>query len=245
MIPRVKARAVQQRLQKLIAQAGLASRRTAEEWIAAGRVKVNGAIASLGDRADLAVDQVLVDGRPLARAEQKLVVMLNKPSGYVCTLKDPQGRKRVTDLVADLPQRLFPIGRLDYNTEGLLLLTNDGELAQLLSHPRHHVDKTYLVKVRGHLNPQTSKQLTEGVRLADGVTLPARVANVRLQGKNCWFELTIREGRNRQVRRMCEALGLPVSRLKRIRLAFLELGQLPAGRYRPLSAAEIARLRSA
>ncbi len=231
-----------ERLQKLIAQAGLASRRQAESWIEAGRVTLNGAVAKLGDRADLQRDRVLVDGKPLAAAEAKVTVLLNKPRGYVSTLKDPQGRKLVTDLVADLPQRLFPVGRLDYNTEGLLLLTNDGDLAQHLSHPRHHVEKTYLVKVRGQLTGQLRQQLEEGVALEDGMTAPATVEKVRHSGSGSWFELTLREGRNRQVRRMCEAIGLPVVRLKRIRIAFLQLAEMRTGEYRILSAAECRRL---
>lgn len=235
---------MQERLQKLIAQAGLISRRKAEGWISEGRVLLNGKVAKLGDRADLAVDRVQVNGVALEPAEEKLVVMLNKPRGYVSTLKDPQGRRLVTDLVADLPQRLFPVGRLDYNTEGLLLLTNDGQLAQHLSHPRHHVDKTYLVKVRGRLSARAQRQLAQGVMLDDGVTLPAALDKVRVQAKTSWFELTVREGRNRQVRRMCEAVGVSVSRLKRLKVAFLELGELPAGQYRILSKAEVKRLRS-
>ncbi len=235
---------VEVRLQKLIAEAGLASRRKAEEWITQGQVRVNGQVAKLGQRADLAVDQVLVRGTALKLPEEKITVLLNKPRGYLCSLNDPQARRLVTQLVADLPQRLFPVGRLDYNTEGLLLLTNDGQLAQHLSHPRYHVEKTYLVKVRGHLTEQARQQLNKGVKLDDGMTLPATLARVRSQEKTSWFELTIREGRNRQVRRMCEAVGISVSRLKRIRLAFLSLGELPSGQYRQLTQAEIARLKS-
>ena len=231
-----------ERLQKLIAQAGLASRRQAEKWIAEGRVSLNGEIAKLGDRADLSIDRLDVDGRRLGRAEEQVTLLLNKPRGYVSTLKDPQGRKMVTDLVTDVPQRLFPIGRLDYNTEGLLLLTNDGELAQHLAHPRHHVDKTYLVKARGRITPNIKQELEKGVMLEDGMTQPAKVANVRTSGRSCWFELTLFEGRNRQVRRMCDLLGLPVVRLKRVRIAFLELADIKVGCYRRLPAADIERL---
>ena len=231
-----------ERIQKLIAQAGLASRREAENWIVAGR-SLNGELAKLGDRADLSVDHLLVDGKQLAGAEEKLTLMLNKPRGYVSTLKDPQGRKLVTDLISGVAQRLFPVGRLDYNTEGMLLLTNDGELAQHLAHPSHHVEKTYLVKVRGQVTPGIRQKLESGVRLEDGPTRSAKVANVRASGQICWFELTIKEGRNRQVRRMCEALNLPVVRLKRLRIGFLELADLDTGSYRPLTGKEIARLR--
>jgi 23S rRNA pseudouridine2605 synthase len=233
-----------ERIQKLIAQAGLASRRLAETWIADGKVVLNGQPARLGDRADLTVDQVVVNGQPLKGAEQKIVVLLNKPRGYVSTLKDPEGRRLVTDLLADLPQRLYPVGRLDYNTEGLLLLTNDGDLALRLSHPRHHVEKTYLVKVRGALTERAQSLLENGVQLDDGPTLPARVDRVRNGPRGGWFELTIREGRNRQVRRMCEAVGLSVVRLKRISLAFLELQDLSTGKYRLLTNTEINRLKS-
>ncbi len=232
-----------ERLQKLIAQAGLASRRQAESWIAEGKVLLNGAVAKLGDRADLSIDQLLVDGRRLSAAEAKVTVLLNKPRGYVSSLKDPQGRKLVTDLVAALPQRLFPVGRLDYNTEGMLLLTNDGDLAQHLAHPRHHVEKTYLIKARGQMSAGIRRQLETGVVLDDGLTLPAKVGNIRSTGHSCWFELTLSEGRNRQVRRMCDLLGLPVVRLKRVRIGFLALADLKTGCYRRLSSTEVERLK--
>ncbi len=231
-----------ERLQKLISQAGMASRREAEVWIEAGRVVLNGQIAKLGDRADLGVDRVEVDGKIIGGAQEKITVLLNKPRGYVSTLKDPDGRRLVTDLVSAVPQRLFPVGRLDYNTEGLLLLSNDGDLAQRVTHPSNNVSKTYLVKVRGTLSEKMVRQLEQGVHLDDGKTAPAKVSNVRTAGSNCWFELTLHEGKNRQVRRMCEALGLSVSRLKRIRLDSLDLEGVPPGQYRPLLATEIARL---
>lgn len=232
-----------ERLQKLIARAGLASRRQAETWIAAGKVLLNGAPAKLGDRADLSIDEVVVNGTKLGGAEDKITVLLNKPRGYISTLKDPQGRALVTDLVADLPQRLFPIGRLDYNTEGLLLLTNDGDLSQRLSHPRHHVEKTYLVKVRGVLTDKKMRVLREGVNIGDGITQPAKVTNIRGGRETSWFELTICEGRNRQIRRMCEAIDLQVVRLKRIRIGFLELGKVVTGCYRQLTKQEIESLK--
>jgi 23S rRNA pseudouridine2605 synthase len=234
---------MKERLQKLIAAAGLASRREAERWIVAGRVTVNGEAAALGESADPARDRIEVDGRPLLVAERKYYVLLNKPSGYVTTLHDPEGRPVVTDLLRDIPARLHPVGRLDLTTEGLLLLTNDGELTHRLAHPRHEVEKTYLVRVRGALSAAERRQLEQGVVLDDGLTAPARVEKVRVTGSHSWLEITIREGRNRQVRRMCEAVGHQVSRLKRIRLAFLELGVLPPGKYRMLSAAEVARLK--
>jgi 23S rRNA pseudouridine2605 synthase len=235
---------MEERLQKLIAQAGLASRRQAEKWIEEGKVLLNGRPAKLGERADLKTDQVRVNGKALTPAQEKVTVLLNKPRGYVSTLSDPDGRRLVTDLLVDIPQRLFPVGRLDYNTEGLLLLTNDGELAQHVSHPRHHVEKTYLVKIRGSLSVKMVKQFEQGILLEDGKTAPARVENIRTTGSSGWFELTIHEGRNRQVRRMCEVLGLTVVRLKRIRLDFLDLEDVATGCYRRLSDSEIRRLRN-
>ena len=232
-----------ERLQKLIAQAGLASRRQAEKWIEEGKVLVNGCPAKLGDRANLMTDQVQIDGKVLAPAQEKITVLLNKPRGYVSTLKDPESRRLVTDLIVDIPERLFPVGRLDYNTEGLLLLTNDGDLAQIVSHPRHHTEKTYLIKVRGSLSTKMVRRLEQGLVLDDGKTAPAKVEKVRTVGSNCWFELTIHEGKNRQVRRMCEVLGLTVVRLKRIRLDFLDLKRVATGCYRRLSASEIEKLR--
>lgn len=233
---------MEERLQKLIAAAGLASRRQAEEWISAGRVTVNGRPAVLGDRADLAVDRVEVDGRPIAGAERKVYLLLHKPAGYVTSRSDPQGRAVVTDLVSDVKARLFSVGRLDYNTEGLLLLTNDGELAHRLAHPRHEVEKTYLVRVRGRLPEEARRCLEKGIVLEDGPTAPARVEKLRATSTHTWFEITIHEGRNRQVRRMCEAVGYPVSRLKRIRFAFLDLGHLAPGEYRYLTPEEVKRL---
>jgi 23S rRNA pseudouridine2605 synthase len=235
---------LQERVQKIIAAAGLASRREAEGWITAGRVTVNGHPVSLGDRADLGIDRIEVDGRPLPLRRRHHYILQNKPVGYVVTRRDPQGRPVVDELVKKVPSRLFPVGRLDLTTEGLLLMTDDGELAQRLAHPRHQVDKTYLVRVQGLLTKETVRRLEEGVLLEDGITATAKVARLRTTAGHTWFELTIREGRNRQVRRMCEAVGHPVSRLKRIRLAFLELGDLPAGSFRELTAGEISRLKN-
>lgn len=236
---------MKEKLQKLISRAGLASRRKAEQWIEQGRVSVNGVRAELGERADLARDKVTVDGRLLRPAAEQLVVLLNKPRGYVCTMHDPQGRATVTQLVASVPLRLYPVGRLDYNSEGLLLLTNDGDLAQRLMHPRHHVEKCYLVKVQGHLSRTAQQRLACGVQLEDGLTAPCRVGSVRTSGPNSWFEIVLKEGRNRQVRRMCESVGHKVLRLKRIRIDFLELGDLKTGSFRRLTPAEIERLRNA
>jgi 23S rRNA pseudouridine2605 synthase len=235
---------MKQRLQKLIAAAGLASRRKAEEWIAAGRVTVNGTVAKIGEQADPDRDRIVVDGRPLPRPEAPVCLLLYKPIGYVTSRSDPQGRPVVTDLLGKINARLYPVGRLDLNTEGLLLLTNDGDLAWRLSHPRHEVGKTYLVRLQGSLPDESRRKLEAGVLLEDGLTAPAQVSNVRKAGSHTWLELTIHEGRNRQVRRMCEAVGCPVSRLKRIRYAFLDLGTLRPGQCRQLSPAEVAHLKA-
>jgi len=234
---------IMERVQKLIAAAGLASRREAERWIEQGRVTVNGHPAKLGERADPARDRIEVDGNLLAAAEEHVYLMLHKPTGYVTTAKDPEGRPTVLSLVRNTRARVYPVGRLDLNSEGLLLLTNDGELANRLMHPRHQVAKTYQVKVRGHLTPEAQVQLEEGVPLEDGPSAPASVANVRETRSHTWFELTIYEGRNRVVRRMCETLGYQVARLLRTRIDFLQLGDLRPGQCRPLSDAEVKRLK--
>lgn len=233
-----------QRLQKLIAAAGICSRRQAEALIEAGRVMVNGHAAILGEQADPLRDTILVDGRPLKRGDPLVYLLMHKPVGVVTTMSDPEGRPVVTDLLSEVKVRVYPVGRLDLTTSGLLLLTNDGGLANHLAHPSHEVAKTYLVRVRGVLTAGVIKQLEEGVQLDDGPTAPAKVSKVRTSsGGHSWFELTIHEGRNRQVRRMCEAVGLPVSRLMRIRYAFLSLDELAPGQYRHLTPAEIARLK--
>ncbi len=235
---------MQQRLQKIIAAAGYCSRRRAEELIAAGRVRVNGQVAKLGDQADVESCQVLIDDKPVRAAEELTYLLLNKPLGVVTTLNDPDGRRVVTDLVRDQPVRLFPVGRLDINTSGLLLMTNDGDLANRLAHPSHQIDKRYLVKIRGQLTDEVKIKLAQGVLLDDGITAPARVEKVRTRGGHTWLELCIHEGRNRQVRRMCEALGYQVSRLVRIGYAFLTLGDLAPGQTRILTKSEVNRLKN-
>ena len=232
-----------QRLQKIIAAAGLASRREAERWIEQGRVTVNGRQGTLGDSADPDRDRVEVDGRAIGGAEMKVYILLNKPVGYVTTMRDPEGRPVVSDLLSDVAERVVPVGRLDLTTEGLLLLTNDGALAQRLAHPRFHVNKTYLARVRGNVEECALRQLREGVMLEDGMTAPAQVTLVRHSGSHSWLRISIHEGRNRQVRRMCEALGYQVSRLKRIAYAFLDDRELATGHYRHLTAAEVQGLK--
>lgn len=235
-----------ERLQKIIAAAGITSRRAAEELILAGRVAVNGRIVTeLGIKADPAADRITLDGTSIKPAEKLYYVLLHKPAGYVTSLKDPQGRQLVTELVKDIGVRLFPVGRLDYNSEGLLLLTNDGAWANRLMHPRHQVDKEYHVRVRGKVDPQQIKRLSDGIELEDGPVRGATVRLLKADQHNDWLSVTIHEGRNRQVRRMCAAVGLSVVRLRRIRYGSLTLGGLKPGEYRLLSRAEAQQLDTA
>ncbi|HET6421200.1 MAG TPA: pseudouridine synthase [Geobacteraceae bacterium] len=233
-----------ERLQKILASAGVASRREAEQIIASGRVSVNGVIVSeMGFKADPESDVITFDGKRVSPGTPKIYIMLYKPAGYVTTMKDPQGRQIVTDLLKDVKARVFPVGRLDYNTEGLLLLTNDGAWANALAHPRHEVEKEYRVRVRGKVSPAQIRQIAEGVVLEDGKTAPAVVKIIKESDNNTWLSVSIHEGRYRQVRRMCEAVNLQVVRLKRHRYGFLDLGKLKSGEYRILTESEVARLR--
>lgn len=233
-----------ERLQKALARAGYASRRACEELIRAGRVAVNGERAVLGARVDTTRDRVTVDGVPVSFDTTLVYYVLNKPAGVVSTARDPQHRRTVVELVPKSP-RVVPVGRLDYDTEGLLVLTNDGELANLLAHPRHGVDKTYLAEVDGVPKPVAIKQLREGVRLDDGVTAPARVRVVQRGDDHAALEITIHEGRNRQVRRMADAIGHPVRRLVRTRIGPLHDRTLAPGAWRPLTAREVRALYAA
>ncbi len=233
-----------ERLQKILSAAGIASRRAAEEIIIAGRVAVNGKVVTeLGSRADPAQDRITVDGKAIRSEGVRSYIILNKPVGYVTTLKDPQGRPVVTDLLKGVKERVYPVGRLDYNTEGVLLLTNDGELANRLAHPRHEVEKEYMVRVRGSVAPEQLQHLGAGVDLEDGRSAPAIVKLSRESENNTWISITIHEGRYRQVRRMCEGVGLSVVRLKRTRYGILEAGDMKPGEFRFLSPAEVDGLR--
>ena len=233
---------MKERLQKLIASAGLCARRTAEEWIAAGRVCVNGAVASLGDRADPETDTVTVDGAPLPGKPGAVYLMLNKPRGYVTTLSDEYGRRTAAELVADCGVRVYPVGRLDRDSEGLLLFTNDGELAQRLLHPRHQVDKVYLVTVRGDIRGAAERLMA--ITELDGEPIaPAQAAEVARHEGQAVLRVTIHQGKNRQVRRMCAQIGLHVVRLQRIQEDSLLLGDLPAGKWRYLTDQELQELR--
>jgi len=226
-----------ERLQKVLARAGLGSRRVCEELIADGRVTVNGEVARLGRRVDPERDAVALDGVPVIVRDDFVYYVLNKPTGYVSTASDPEGRPTVVELVPATP-RVFPVGRLDYDTEGLLLLTNDGDLTHLLTHPSFGVVKTYLAEVEGDPAPAAVRALREGVELDDGLTAPARVNVVQRRDETSAVELGIHEGRNRQVRRMCEAVGHPVVRLVRVRIGPLRDGSLK----RALTQAEVRAL---
>ena len=232
------------RLQKLIAGTGIASRRKAEQLIASGRVTVNGKVVTeLGTKVDSARDHVKVDGKHLAEAQPFVYLMLNKPKHVVSTLDDPGGRETVKDFLRGVSVRVFPVGRLDFDGEGLMLLTNNGDVAQALLHPRYHVPKTYLIKVKGVLTDEEIKKLEQGVRLEDGMTSPASVKKVRKVEANSWLEITIREGRKHQVKRMLEAVGHPVIKLLRIKMGPLALGNLEPGEYRFLTDREANALR--
>lgn len=228
-----------ERLQKLIAAAGLCSRRSAEEWIAQGRVSVNGRQAHLGDCADLSLDSVLVDGVPLGRDDRKRYLMLNKPRGYVCTLSDEKGRPTVAELVKDCGVRVFPVGRLDLDSEGLLLLTNDGEWMQRILHPKYEVNKTYHVTVAGEVG-DAAKKLSRLTQIDGEAIRPAQVEILYRGRETAELAFTIHEGKNRQIRRMCAAVGLCVKRLRRVAEHDLLLGDLPIGAWRDLTERELS-----
>jgi len=233
-----------ERLQKIISAAGVTSRRASEELILAGRVTVNGTVVTeLGSKADPAVDTVAVDGKPLTISSRKLYILLYKPVGYLTTLDDPEGRPLVTDLLKEVGERVYPVGRLDYNTEGLLLLTSDGDWANHLMHPRHEVEKEYHVRVRGKVHKSQLDQLAGGGDIDGRKTAPARVSMIKEGEQNDWFSITIHEGRNRQIRRMCEAVSLAVVRLRRVRYGMLTLGAMKPGEFRHLTESEVNGLR--
>jgi 23S rRNA pseudouridine2605 synthase len=233
------------RLQKVMAQSGLVSRRKAEMLIAQGQVTVNGKlVTTLGTCVDPSVDRVVVDGRRLSVSLPRLYVLLHKPRGYVTTCDDEQQRPTVLDLLKRQPVRLFPVGRLDVNSEGVLLLTNDGQLANRFLHPRYRIPRTYLVRIQGVINPEDLVMLQHGVLLEDGKTLPTRVQVVRQAEKSSWLRFTLYEGRHRQIHRMLEHCGgYTVKRLQRVAMGPLTLSGLPPGRSRLLEASEVARLK--
>ena len=230
-----------ERLQKILSARGIASRRKAEEMILQGLVTVNGAVAALGDTADPSVDEIAVEGKPLPKEEDRVYILLNKPRGFVTTLSDEKGRPNAAQLVADCGVRVYPVGRLDMDSEGLLLFTNDGAFANALMHPKHEVKKTYDVWVTGYA-PGGEVRLSKPITL-DGYTIrPPKVRLIRAEGQKAKFQVTIHEGRNRQVRRMCEAAGMHCTRLRRIREGDLSLGDLPLGKWRYLTAEELDKL---
>ena len=230
-----------ERVQKVLAAAGLGSRRACEELIAAGRVTVDGEVVTLGAKADAATQVITVDGERVHSNPTLVYLMLNKPTGYVTTVTDPQGRPTVMDLMPDTP-RVYPVGRLDRDTEGLLLLTNDGELANRLAHPSYEVEKTYVAQIRGPAKRRAVRQLLEGVPLEDGVAKARSVRELGAAGDRTLIEVVLAEGRKREVRRMLQAVGLPLERLARVRIGPLPLGDMAPGKFRPLSSAEVRSL---
>lgn len=235
-----------ERLQKFMAEAGVASRRACEELIRQGRVTVNGETASLGRSVEPEQDRVELDGKPVQKEQRRTVILLYKPRGVVSTSSDPEGRRTVQDYFREIPERLYNVGRLDLNSEGLLLMTNDGALANRLTHPRYGVEKTYYAVCDGRLTASEAAKLTNGIELEDGVTAPARVDAVRTtQCGDTSFLITIHEGRNRQIRRMLETVGHRTLRLKRERFGPLSLGTLAPGEWRKLSDEEIKKLENA
>ncbi len=238
---------MRERLQKILAQAGVASRRQAERIILDGRVKVNKKIISkLGSKVDPENDFIEVDGRRIKPKINKVYYLFYKPAGYLTTLKDPFGRPTISQLITHIKKRVFPVGRLDMDTEGLLLLTNDGELSARLMHPRFHVSKSYRVKVKGQLSDLAQAKLANGtIILGDRPVKPARVEIIKRGQDRTWLLMTLTEGRHRQIKRMCSQVGYPVLKLKRISYGPLKLGRLPRGATRALKETEISALKEA
>ena len=233
---------MEQRLQKILSAAGLCSRRQAEEYLKAGRVTVNGVVAAVGDKADTDTDVILLDGVTVTVAEERIYMMLNKPRGYVTTLSDERGRPTVAELTADCACRVYPVGRLDMDSDGLLLLTSDGDFAQRLSHPSHEMEKEYHVTVTGQLTGcverlESLRELEDGSKIS-----PARVRVLKKEGGRWIISVVIHQGLNRQVRRMCALAGINVHRLQRVREGTLSLGNLPQGKWRMLTLREISDL---
>ena len=230
------------RLQKHLSECGVASRRKAEELIAAGKVRINGRVAAIGAKVDPKRDKVTVSGKTVIAQTEKVYIMLHKPRGFVTTMRDEKDRKCVSDLVADVGVKLFPVGRLDRNSEGLLIMTNDGEFANNLTHPSAHVNKTYRVTVKGEAADEKLIKMREGIVLDGKKTLPCDVFVADRKPDRTVLIFIIQEGRNRQIRRMCEDVGLEVIRLKRTEISGVKLGMLPQGKWRPLNEREMRHL---
>jgi 23S rRNA pseudouridine2605 synthase len=233
---------MQIRLQKIISQAGVTSRRKAEDLIREGRVRINGkTVFELGTKADPDRDTIDVDGKRIEPKQPKISLLLNKPDGYITSLRDPEGRPTVKKLVDNIPVRLYPVGRLDYHTEGLLILTNDGDLAQKIEHPSHALEKIYLAKVKGVPEENKINKIRNGIMLEGRKTLPAKIKVIETR-KNAWLEITIREGRQNQIRNMFEEIGHPVLKLKRVAIGAVRDDNLKPGEYRMLKPQEIKLL---
>ncbi|NLK69771.1 MAG: rRNA pseudouridine synthase [Clostridiaceae bacterium] len=230
------------RLQKALAHSGVASRRRAEEYIREGRVKVNGQVVNEMGVVVTANDNIEVDGKPIKLESKKVYILLHKPKGYITSVSDPKGRKTVIDLIDGIEERIYPVGRLDYDSSGLLFLTNDGQFANFLMHPKHEILKTYIVTVKGKPSENAIQSLRKGIKIENYITAPAYVNVLSIYENKTKLEITIHEGRNRQVRKMCEKIGNPVIRLKRVAYGGVQLGNLKPGEWRYLTESEKKRL---
>jgi 23S rRNA pseudouridine2605 synthase len=234
---------MEERLQKILSRAGVSSRRRAEKMIAEGRISVNRTVVvEPGTKADPEKDEIRLDGRLISLETERIYIMLHKPKGYVTTLSDPQGRPIVTDLLNGVAARVYPVGRLDYDSEGLLILSNDGEFAQRLQHPRYGIPKTYRVKVEGHLLKGELKALENGIDLPDGRFAPTEIQLEKTNPRSTWLTVMLTDGRNRVIRRAFDSLGHPVARLIRVAVADITLASLPEGAWRLLTSREVERL---